>query len=134
MANLCLRAGFLALSRIADFFDIPHNAAPQPGDPISVTRAEYDAAVARLAAGGVPLKADREQAWRDFAGWRVNYDAVLILLAGLTKRRPRPGPRTARRDRVSSGYAAGDDGARTPLPPMPSSRTIGALIDRKGES
>jgi hypothetical protein len=90
LANLCLRAGFLALRRIADFFDIHHNAAPQPGDPISVSRAEYDAAVARLEAGGVPLKADREQAWRDFAGWRVNYDAVLILLAGLTKAPPAP--------------------------------------------
>jgi hypothetical protein len=46
--------------------------------------------VARLAAGGVPLKADREQAWRDFSGWRVNYDMVLILLAGLTKAPPAP--------------------------------------------
>ena len=29
------------------------------------------------------LKADREKAWRDFAGWRVNYDRALILLCGL---------------------------------------------------
>ena len=27
---------------------------------------------------------DREQAWADFAGWRVNYDAVLIALCRLT--------------------------------------------------
>jgi hypothetical protein len=32
----------------------------------------------------VPLKADLEQAWRDFAGWRVNYDRVLLSLASLT--------------------------------------------------
>jgi hypothetical protein len=25
--------------------------------------------------------ADREQAWRDFGGWRVNYDTALINLA-----------------------------------------------------
>ena len=31
----------------------------------------------------MPLKADRDQAWRDFAGWRVNYDSVLVPLAGL---------------------------------------------------
>ncbi len=37
-----------------------------------------------LACVGMPLKADREQAWRDFAGWRVNYDAVLVALAVLT--------------------------------------------------
>jgi hypothetical protein len=24
------------------------------------------------------LKADRDKAWQDFAGWRVNYDAVLL--------------------------------------------------------
>lgn len=35
-----------------------------------------------MAAAGVPLKPDLDQAWRDFAGWRVNYDVVLITLAG----------------------------------------------------
>lgn len=89
-ADLCLRAGFLALRHIADYFDIPYAAAPQPGDPVSVTRAEYDAAVGRLAAAGVPLKPDRAQAWRDFAGWRVNYDSVLIAVAGLIKAPPAP--------------------------------------------
>ena len=36
-----------------------------------------------LAAAGVPLVADREQAWRDFAGWRVNYDEPLLALCAL---------------------------------------------------
>jgi hypothetical protein len=31
----------------------------------------------------VPLKADRDQAWRDWAGWRVNYDRVLVSLTQL---------------------------------------------------
>jgi hypothetical protein len=35
------------------------------------------------AAAGPPVKTDREQARRDFAGWRVNYDRALILLCGL---------------------------------------------------
>ena len=30
----------------------------------------------------MPLRADRDQAWRDFAGWRVNYDVPLVTLAG----------------------------------------------------
>ena len=38
-----------------------------------------------MAADGVPIKSDREQAWRDFAGWRVNYDRVLIALATLVQ-------------------------------------------------
>lgn len=87
-AELTIRAGYLALRRIADFFNMPYAAAPRPGDPIAVTREEYDLVYDQLAAGGIALKADREQCWRDFAGWRVNYDQVLIGLAGLTMAPP----------------------------------------------
>ena len=44
----------------------------------SLARSEFDEVADQLAAAGVPLKADRDKAWRDFAGWRVNYDAVLV--------------------------------------------------------
>ena len=57
---------------------------PSPTDPISISREEFDTACDELANAGVPLKLDRDQAWRDFAGWRVNYDAVLLALATLT--------------------------------------------------
>jgi hypothetical protein len=83
-AELCIRAGYLALRSIVDFFGLPHDPNPRPDDPISVTRAEFDEVYRRLAAVGVPLKPDRDQAWRDFVGWRVNYDTVLRTLAGLT--------------------------------------------------
>jgi hypothetical protein len=83
-AELCLRAGFLSLRRIAAYFDIPVQHDPQPDDPISVTREEFLAAYERLAANGVPVRPDRERCWRDWAGWRVNYDAPLLGLAGLT--------------------------------------------------
>ena len=84
-AMLCIRAGYLALRRISDFFGIQHNPDPHyPAEPISVRREEFNAACEDLAAQGVPLKADRDQAWRDFAGWRVNYDRVLIALCSIT--------------------------------------------------
>jgi hypothetical protein len=89
-ADLCLRAGYLALRRIADFFNIAYNSHPQPADPISVTRAEFDAACAELSTAGIALKPDREQAWRDFTGWRVNYDTVLLALAALVMAPPAP--------------------------------------------
>jgi hypothetical protein len=83
-AALCIRAGFLAFHRIADYFDIPHPHDPHyPQTPICVDRAEFDSVIDQLAAAGLPLKPDREQAWKDFAGWRVNYDRSLILLCGL---------------------------------------------------
>jgi hypothetical protein len=80
-AALTLRAGFLALRQISDFFGIPYNPDPQPNDPISIFREEFDELADELAAAGIPLKADRDQAWRDFSGWRVNYDTTLIALA-----------------------------------------------------
>jgi hypothetical protein len=80
---LCIRSGYLALQEIASFYNIQFDPDPNPGDPISIARDEFDTALQRLALAGCPVRADRDQAWRDFAGWRVNYDRVLTALAGL---------------------------------------------------
>jgi hypothetical protein len=82
-AQLTLRAGYVALRRVADFFGIRYNPEPAPDDPITIARDEFDEAYDRLAADAVPLVEDRDQAWRDFNGWRVNYDTVLVTLAQL---------------------------------------------------
>jgi len=80
-AALCNRAGYLALHEITHSFDIQLPHSPHfPDDPISISRAEFDEALTQLAAAGLPIKSDREQAWKDFAGWRVNYDRALIEL------------------------------------------------------
>ena len=85
-----IRAGYLALRRLATFFGFPYDPDPRSDDPISITRQEFDQACERLAAAGVPIRSDREQAWRDFVGWRVNYDTVLLELAALTQAPPTP--------------------------------------------
>ena len=82
--QLCIRAGFIALRRIADFFGMEYDPNPQQTDPISITRQEFDEVFEGLRESGVPMKADQDQAWIDWAGWRVNYDAVLLQLAELT--------------------------------------------------
>ena len=83
-AALNIRAGYLALRRIANYFDIPNPQNPTyPDYPICVDREEFDSVLDQLMTAGLPIKTDREQAWRDFAGWRVNYDRALILLCGL---------------------------------------------------
>lgn len=82
-ADLCIRAGYIALRRIASFFGAEFNWDPEATDPIAITRPEFEEACRALAAAGVPLKADRNQAWRDFSGWRVNYDTPLLYLAEL---------------------------------------------------
>jgi hypothetical protein len=83
-AALTIRAGFLALRSIPDFFGITYDSNPKPTDPISVSRAEFDVAWDHMAERGVPLKPDRDAAWRSFSGWRVNYDRVLVALAYIT--------------------------------------------------
>jgi hypothetical protein len=109
-----MRSGFMCLRRIADFFGIDYEVDPAPDAPISVTRAEFDQLCDELAAGGVPLRADRDQAWASFAGWRVNYDTVLLRLCSLVMAPPArwssdrmpplrlPRLRPRRRDRVTS--------------------------------
>jgi hypothetical protein len=87
-ADLCIRAGYLALRRVADFFGIPYPADPQQSDPTSVTRGRFDEVCAVLETSGVPIREDRDQAWLDFNGWRVNYDATLHGLERLTDAPP----------------------------------------------
>ncbi len=83
-ADLTIRAGYIALQRIADFYGIGFDPDPAPTDPISIIRAEFDGAYDRLAIAGLPMRVDREQAWRDFSAWRVYYDKPLLDLAELT--------------------------------------------------
>ena len=51
--------------------------------PMERRRSFYEA-LDVLASSGVPLVADRDQAWRDFNGWRVNYDVPLRALERIT--------------------------------------------------
>jgi hypothetical protein len=82
-AATCIRAGYLALRAIADFYQVPYDPDPEPDDPISITREEFMAVYEELATNGVPVRPDREHCWRDYRGWRVNYDEVLVAIAGL---------------------------------------------------
>ena len=84
MAGLCVRSGYTALRSIADFFGMDYPPDPQPGDPITIARDEWeDARGASSRRPACRCVADVDQAWLDFAGWRVNYDTVLVTLAGL---------------------------------------------------
>jgi hypothetical protein len=83
--QLCIRAGFLALRRIADLFKVPYLPDPGPDDPITISRGEWEVAMDEMAEAGMPLKTDREEAWTAWKGWRVNYDTVLLQLARLVE-------------------------------------------------
>jgi hypothetical protein len=80
-AQLCIRAGYIALRHIADNSMIRYDPDPKPDDPISITRDEWEKEFQRMADAGMPMNADREAAWMAWRGWRVNYDRVLLELA-----------------------------------------------------
>ncbi|MEO1063519.1 MAG: hypothetical protein AAFZ07_19050 [Actinomycetota bacterium] len=82
-AALCLRSGWTALRDIASahHLELPDEVSPE--DPISVSREEFDQACDRLAEAGLAVTEDRDRAWTDFAGWRVNYDAALVGLCAV---------------------------------------------------
>lgn len=94
-ARLCLRMGFTCLRTIADLLRIPYDPDPLPGDEIQLTYEEFAAGVERLRAVSYPLEVTAEQAWPDFHGWRVNYEALAYALADLVVAPPGPwsGPR-----------------------------------------
>lgn len=80
-AGLCIRSGWLALRGLADYFRIPYPPHPSSSDPVSVRREDFEAALDHMERSGVPVLADRDAAWLDFRGWRVNYDAIIETLA-----------------------------------------------------
>ena len=84
-SRLTIRAGFISLRQIARSEGIPFDPDPESTDPITIQRSEFDGVLDELEAVGVSIVDDRDQAWRDFAGWRVNYDSPLLGLAQLLR-------------------------------------------------
>ncbi|MFM8594291.1 MAG: hypothetical protein ACKOCK_07865, partial [Chloroflexota bacterium] len=82
--GLCLDAGANALWSIAESIRFRGNRnATWPETPISITRQDFDRACAELERAGVPIKSDRDAAWKAFAEERVRFDAPLTLLHSL---------------------------------------------------
>jgi hypothetical protein len=80
-ARLCLRAGFLCFNDIARAmgFDIPEEADPTAG--ISLSYEEFLDAVDRMRKVDFPIERKPADAWPEFVGWRVNYEAAAFAIA-----------------------------------------------------
>jgi hypothetical protein len=104
-ARLCLRGGFSCLRTIARALgeDIPEEV--QPNSTITLTYAEFVEAMDRLRQVNFPLERSDGEAWVDFVGWRVNYEAAAYAIARVIDAPPAmwSGPRRH---------------AVTPLPPI----------------
>ena len=83
-AMLCIRAGYICPAPHRRLLRHPLRPRPHARRP----HLRHPGGVRRRPTTGWrrpawTLKADRDQAWRDFVGWRVNYDQVLLALAAL---------------------------------------------------
>jgi hypothetical protein len=103
-ARLCLRGGFTCLTAIARArgFAIPDEADPNNG--IALTYEEFVDAIERLAPSELSPRALDEEAWLDFVGWRVNYEAAAYAIARAVDAPPAlwSGPRRHPMDQVPS--------------------------------
>ncbi|HUY42526.1 MAG TPA: hypothetical protein VMU98_02045 [Acidimicrobiales bacterium] len=95
-ARLCLRMGFTALNRIALTLGWHVNPDPSPTGPVQLSFEEFERAVMMLDATGFAMERSATEAWPDFVGWRVNYEAVAYRLADLTEAPPAPWSGTRR--------------------------------------
>jgi hypothetical protein len=80
-ARLCLRMGFTALDRIGTMLGWHLDEDPMPEAPIDLSYGDFEQAVSMLEEAGFPTERTAEEAWPDFHGWRVNYEAVAYRLA-----------------------------------------------------
>ena len=80
-ARLALRTGFTVLRSIAESLGIPVDHDPDPDAPLQLSYEEYLQGVARISSTTFVVERTPEEAWPDFRGWRVNYEAVAYALA-----------------------------------------------------
>lgn len=110
-AHIALRSGTIALRSLAQHLGMDVPSDPQPADPISVTQDQFRAACALMQEAGIELEGDPDQAWRDFAGWRVNYDAIVAQLGEFLAAPPDPWGSLTEPDRVNTPHTSEDEAA-----------------------
>jgi hypothetical protein len=105
-ARLCLRGGKECLTRIAQALgaDIPEEASPENG--ISLSYEDFLEGVRWMEQVGFPFTRKPDDAWPEFAGWRVNYEQAAYAVA----------------ERIDAVPALWSGPRRYPAKPVPPSR------------
>jgi hypothetical protein len=82
-ARMCLRMGAVCLRQVAGAagLEVPGDQDEPPA--LSLTYSEFEQSVRSLEEVGFPVERGAQEAWGDFAGWRVNYELPAHLLATL---------------------------------------------------
>jgi hypothetical protein len=80
-ARLCLRGGFTCLRNVVRAVGVTVADDPDPDQGINLTYDEFAQSVERLREVDFPITRPLEDAWPDFVGWRVNYEAAAYAVA-----------------------------------------------------
>lgn len=89
-ARLCLSMGIRCMRAVARALKIPFEDDPLPTSELRLTRAEFDDGLRRLVEVKFPMERDPDEAWRNFVGWRVNYEPIVDELTRLILPPPAP--------------------------------------------
>jgi hypothetical protein len=99
-ARLCLSMGTNCLRSMAQALHIPYDPDPLPTAGIRLTKEEFEDGYGRLQDVEFPMERDLEESWRNFQGWRVNYEPIVDALTMLVL--PPPAPWFVRRPQLGS--------------------------------
>ncbi len=120
-ARMLIRMGFTCLRHIAGVARIPFDPDPGPDDPVILPEAEFMEAYRRLQDAGYPMARSAAEAWPQFCGWRVNYEAVAYALADRVDAPPArwTGPRFLFGTEAPEPVRPVDRRPTIPTPPLP---------------
>ena len=97
-ADRLVRFGSRALRRVLEPLLLHCPEEPKwPATPINITQQEFEEAYDHFEQAGLPMKPDKQAAWRSFAQLRVQYECQLMTLVRL-KKPPRGARWTTDRD------------------------------------
>jgi hypothetical protein len=89
-ARLCLSMGIRCMRSMAGALRIPFDPDPLPLAEIRLTKAEFADGYRRLEEVNFPLERDLDESFRNFAGWRTNYEPIVDALTHLIAPPPAP--------------------------------------------
>ncbi len=89
-ARLCLSMGIRCMRSMAGALRIPFDPDPLPTAEIRLTKTEFEDGYRRLEEVHFPVERDVDESWRNFKGWRTNYEPIVDALTRLIAPPPAP--------------------------------------------
>lgn len=95
-ARVALRQGIVCMQELCRVMRIPFDTDPSPDKASEVSLEDFEQACEMIRVAGYTCEVDPGQAYRDFRGWRANYEDMAYTLAARIDAVPAPwsGPRT----------------------------------------